>query len=139
MCARGCSHLQYCKKKSIHWITCVFLFVEERLCNKALPEQRDLPGRFHRQILPMFVYSRIHCSLAVTVKTVGETLSRRMGELKQGCKLKLMWLSLDCCFCCFTFFYCCCCCCCFFFCCCCFFFLLLLFNGHMYVLDVSWC
>ena len=42
-------------------VTAVFvLFFEESLCKETLPEQRNLPDRFYRQRLPMFVYYRIY-------------------------------------------------------------------------------
>ena len=42
-------------------LTAIFvLFFEECLCKETLPEQRNLPGRFYRQRLLMFVYSRIY-------------------------------------------------------------------------------
>ena len=50
-------------------VTAIFvLFVEECLCKETLPEQRNLPGRFYRQRLPVFVYSPD--LLAMTVNTV---------------------------------------------------------------------
>ena len=42
-------------------VTAIFvLFFEECLCKETLQEQRNLPGRFYRQKLPVFVYSRIY-------------------------------------------------------------------------------